>query len=40
MVLTGSGEMENEAVIDDRLLEWLKNNPDVIKELRIRGGLD
>ena len=37
---TGSREMNAMAVIDDSLLEWLKNNPDVIKELRIRSGLD
>ena len=38
-----TGEGEKSAVtpeIDDRLLEWLKNNPDVIRELRLRGGLD
>ena len=38
---TGEGEMSAVTPeIDDRLLEWLKNNPDVIRELRLRGGLD
>ena len=38
---TGEGEMSADTPeIDDRLLEWLKNNPDVIRELRLRGGLD
>lgn len=38
---TGEGEMSAGAPeIDDRLLEWLKNNPDVIRELRLRGWQD
>lgn len=38
---TGEGEMSaGTPEVDDRLLEWLKKNPDVIRELRIRGGLD
>ncbi len=42
-LLTGEGEMERtveEAVVDDKLIEWLKKNPEVVRELRIRGGLD
>ena len=26
--------------VDDRLIEWLRKNPDVARELRICGGLD
>lgn len=38
---TGAGEMSAVTPeIDDELLEWLKENPDVIRELRMRGGLD
>lgn len=38
---TGEGKMSAATPeVDDRLLEWLKNNPDVIRELRMRGGLD
>ena len=42
-ILTGEGEIEekpNKAVVDNKLVEWLENHPDVVKELRIRGGLD
>ena len=42
-LLTGEGEVERgpeEAVVDDELIEWLKKNPEIVKELRIRGGLD
>ncbi len=40
-LMTGSGEKEVvEAVVDEELIEWLKKNPDVVKELRIRSGLD
>lgn len=42
-LLTGEGEMgenPNKAVVDDKLIEWLKKNPEIVKELRIRGGLD
>lgn len=38
---TGEGEMDTGIPeVDDRLLQWLKKNPDVIRELRIRSGLD
>ena len=40
-LMTGAGDIEaEEAVVDEKLIEWLKKNPDVVKELRIRGGLD
>lgn len=42
-LLTGEGAIEgkaDQAVVDDKLIEWLKNHPEVVKELRIRGGLD
>ena len=38
---TGEGEMSAATPeVDAGLLEWLKKNPDVIRELRMRGGLD
>ena len=38
---TSEGEMgAGTPEVDERLLEWLKENPDVIKELRMRSGLD
>ena len=40
-LMTGVGNIEaEEAVVDEKLVELLKKNPDVVKELRIRGGLD
>ena len=40
-LLTGVGEIElKEAIVDEKLIEWLKKNPDIVKELRIRSGLD
>ncbi len=30
----------NEAVVDDKLIEWLRRNPDVVRRLRIEGDLD
>ena len=40
-LMTGVGKIEaEEAIVDEKLIEWLKKNPDVVKELRIRGGLD
>lgn len=39
-LLTGVGKMEAEsAVLDDSLIEWLRQNPEVIRELRSRSGL-
>jgi len=26
--------------VDDKLIEWLRRNPEIARELRIRGGLD
>lgn len=40
-LLTGEGEMKAEdAVVDNDLIEWLKRNPDIVRELRRRSGLD
>ncbi len=41
-LLTGKGEVEKseKAIVDDKLIVWLENHPEVVKELRIRGGLD
>ena len=30
----------DDGLLDSDLIEWLKRNPDVVKELRIRSGLD
>ena len=39
--MTGVGNIEaEEAAVDEKIIEWLKKNPDVVKELRIRSGLD
>ena len=35
-----TGEAEERDPVDDRLIEWLRRNPEVARELRIRGGLD
>ena len=38
---TGTGLMENvDGYVDDKLIKWLEENPEVVRELRIRGGLD
>ena len=40
-LLTGQGKTEAEEVdLDDALIEWLKRNPEVVKELRVRSGPD
>lgn len=39
-LLTGKIEKSEKAVVDDKLIEWLENHPEIVKELRIRGGLD
>ncbi len=39
-ILTGVGNIEaSEAIVDEELIKWLKKNPDVVKELKIRSGL-
>ena len=40
-LMTGTGDMDmpNEALVDDRLIAWLKENPEIVLELRRRGGL-
>lgn len=40
-IFTGVGDMKNKgAGIDDKLINWLYDHPEVVRELRIRGGLD
>ena len=41
-LMTGKGEMYlNEAdKVDEKLIDWLNNHPEVIRELRRRSGLD
>jgi len=40
-LLTGVGEEEGKRdLVDDALIAWLKENPDIVKELRKIGGLD
>jgi hypothetical protein len=35
-----TGEADERDPVDDRLIEWLRRNPEISRELRIRGGLD
>ena len=35
-----TGEADKRDPVDDRLIEWLRLNPDVARELRIKAGLD
>lgn len=35
-----TGEADEKDPVDERLIEWLRKNPDIARELRIRGGLD
>lgn len=35
-----TGVSDERDPVDDRLIEWLRRNPEVAMELRIRGGLD
>lgn len=35
-----NGDSDERDPVDDRLIEWLRKNPDVARELRIRGSLD
>mgnify|MGYP002625383593 CR=1 FL=1 len=37
-LVTGQGESKDP--VDDRLIDWLRKNPELARELRIRGGLD
>lgn len=40
-IMTGEGETEAAGdIVDEKLIKWLEANPDVVRELRIRGGLD
>lgn len=40
-LMTGTGEMYKESldIVDDKLIEWLNNHPEVIRELRQRSGI-
>ena len=35
-----TGEADERDPVDERFIEWLRRNPDVARELRIRNGLD
>ena len=35
-----TGEADERDPVDDRLIKWLRENPDVARELRIKAGLD
>ena len=40
-LFTGMGSMETmEYGVDDQLINWLNDHPEVVRELRQRGGLD
>ena len=41
-LMTGKGEMygNTEEKLDEKLIDWLNNHPEVIRELRRRSGLD
>lgn len=41
-MLTGVGDKEANEVdkMDDKLIAWLNENPEIIRELRMRSGLD
>lgn len=40
-IRTGEGEMTApQNLVDEKLIEWLRNNPEVARELRVRSGLD
>ena len=38
-LMTGTGDMENRERVDEDLIEWLNEHPDVIRELRERAGM-
>ena len=40
-LMTGTGDMDvpEDATLDDQLIAWLKENPEIIRELRRRSGL-
>lgn len=38
-LMTGEGAMENHEGLDEDLIEWLNQHPDVIRELRERAGM-
>ena len=35
-----TGEADERDPVDDRLIEWLRRNPEVARELRVKAGLD
>ena len=39
--MTGKGQRRaSEDPVDDRLIAWLREHPEIARELRNRGGLD
>ena len=39
-LLSGTGDVKaEEAILDDALIEWLKTQPELVRELRMRSGL-
>ena len=40
--MTGHGDRKDvlEDKIDDKLISWLNEHPEIIRELRMRSGLD
>ena len=37
-LVTGRDDLKDP--VDDKLIDWLRRNPEIARELRIRGGLD
>jgi len=35
-----TGAADERDPVDDQLIEWLRRDPEIARELRIRGGLD
>ena len=35
-----TGKADERDPVDDRLIEWLRKNPEIARELRVKGGLD
>ena len=39
-LVTGDGPIEATDPVDEQLIDWLRRNPEIVRELRIRSGLD
>ena len=41
-LITGVGDRKADRVdkVDEKLISWLNEHPEIIRELRMRGGLD